>query len=57
MSIPTSLHVAHGKDADNRSLMEVLEKANNTLNPMMKITRISWIYRKKSVETRPDGSM
>src|SRR5208282_3805533 len=29
MSIPISLHVAHGKDADNRSLMEALEKVNN----------------------------
>ena len=57
MSVPTSLQVAHGKDADNRSLMEALEKANNTFNPMIKITRILWIHGKKLVETRPDSSI
>ena len=56
MSIPTSLYIAHRKDADNRSLIEALKKANNTLNPIVKITRISWIYRKKLVETRLDSS-
>ena len=40
ISIPTSLHMAYRKDADNRSLIEALKKVNNTLNPIIKITRI-----------------
>ena len=49
LAVPASLQIQHGKEADNQEIIQQIKDDNRQWNPTIRISRISRIYRERSL--------